>query len=109
MNNEIATSGVEARAKKWFIGIILLIIIASLIALLSGLKNQSNNQMLSPEKASACVSTDGKFDQQHNECGGINKAKCENIGGKFISCGSPCRHDKSAQACIEICESYCQL
>lgn len=109
MDNKVATSKVEDQAKKWFIGIILLVIIISLIVVLSGLKNGSNNQTLLPEKISACMSAGGNFDRQHNECGGIDQAKCESIGGKFVNCGSPCRHDKNADACIEMCEAYCQL
>lgn len=36
-----------------------------------------------------------------------NKKMCEELGGQYQSCSSPCRHDPSATVCIQSCVQLC--
>ena len=56
-----------------------------------------------------CLQNGGVYDDVYKECGGIDKAVCEEIGGIFNECASPCRHDQDAQQCILSCELVCEL
>ncbi len=56
-----------------------------------------------------CNENNGLFDQQYNECAGITKAVCEQNGGTFNDCASPCRHDANAQVCNMMCVEVCEF
>lgn len=72
------------------------------------------NQILSTfqfldQNASSCKSNGGVWNEQYKECGGVKKEVCEKIGGVFINCASPCRHDPNANLCIQMCEEVCSF
>lgn len=61
-----------------------------------------------------CKNTINKPETKYKECemkGGYNSAAdkkmCEEIGGQYISCASPCRHDPPGTMCIQICLQLC--
>jgi hypothetical protein len=56
-----------------------------------------------------CVSAHGSYEPTYRECAGISETTCGAIGGKFVPCGSSCRHDPKAQICNMMCVIYCQL
>lgn len=104
----ITTNQVESKAKRLILMLgLLLVLVACGVLIYQMLSNPNGSS--SANQASACVSVGGTFDHKHNECGGISEAKCKSIGGKFVTCASPCRHLSTDTACIEMCEQYCQL
>lgn len=102
------TDKVESAAKRWILVIGLgLIIVACGILLYKLLSKPVGSG--SAANAGACVASGGSFNPEHNECTGINKAKCALIKGKYIQCGSPCRHSPKAEFCPQVCAEYCQF
>ena len=108
MDNNRLTYKVESGSKKWVIILGLLLVVAACGVLFYKMISKPNEYAVSAG-AGACISVGGNFDSKHNECDNIDKAKCEQISGKFTSCGSSCRHMPKGSTCIDICESYCQL
>lgn len=62
-----------------------------------------------PETVISCVKLGGQIDLALNECEGISKKSCDEIGGTFEECASPCRADPDAEVCILMCEQTCLL
>lgn len=59
-------------------------------------------------KKEKCISANGKWLAEYEECENVEEDVCENIlGGVFSNCESACRHDPSAQACIQLCVPVC--
>ena len=56
-----------------------------------------------------CISNQGIWLFQSNECEGIDKATCEKIGGTFNECASACRNDPKAEVCTMQCVIICQF
>lgn len=60
-----------------------------------------------------CEQSGGTWLEEHNECeaasGGLDEAACSELGGTVIECASACRHDPSAQGCIEVCINVCKF
>lgn len=54
-----------------------------------------------------CISSNGKWLEEYKECEGIPQTQCESLGGTFNECGSACRHNPEAEACILMCVPYC--
>lgn len=51
----------------------------------------------------------GTWIKEHNECEGITKQACEELGGKFNECASACRHMDDDVTCIMICVPVCSF
>ncbi len=62
---------------------------------------------ISTNAGDRCMASGGTWSAQYSECGGINNATCENIGGTFEECASPCRHDPNAMVCVAMCAQIC--
>jgi hypothetical protein len=56
-----------------------------------------------------CMQHGGRWLWQYNECEGITQAKCNEIGGKFYSCTSACRHATEPGPCIMVCVQVCDF
>lgn len=56
-----------------------------------------------------CIAKGGTWSEQYRECGGVDSATCENIGGTFEECASPCRNDPNAIACTMMCVQICKI
>ncbi len=37
-----------------------------------------------------------------------NQLACEDAGGRWNECGSACRNQPDAEACIQVCVAYCE-
>lgn len=53
---------------------------------------------------------------EYKECGmeggfesADDKKMCEEIGGQYVSCVSPCRHDPSGPICAQVCVAICKF
>lgn len=57
----------------------------------------------------ACLSFDGVWLPEFNECEGMAPQQCLNLGGTPNECASPCRNDPDTQACILSCVLICQF
>ncbi|MCW8966387.1 MAG: hypothetical protein OQK82_06855 [Candidatus Pacearchaeota archaeon] len=56
-----------------------------------------------------CMSLDGIWIDDFNECERISSNDCYFLGGEFFSCESACRNDPSAEFCIEVCVQVCKF
>lgn len=56
-----------------------------------------------------CTANGGTWSAQYGECGGVSSATCQNIGGTFDECASPCRHDPKATVCVAMCAQVCNI
>ena len=63
-----------------------------------------------------CIGHKGKWLPFFTECegtwnsDGLNKEKCEEMGGKFDNCTSPCRHDpRPGKICPLVCVRVCKF
>ena len=106
--SQLSTTQVESSAKRWVIILGLSLLALTVCILLYKLLSRSAGSS-SAAKAGSCVASGGVFDPKHSECVGINKSKCDSMGGEYIKCGSPCRHTPSSQICAQVCDEYCQL
>lgn len=109
-DNPIATGKVESGAKRWVLGLGLLILILVGGMLIYKMLSRPAGSS-STKSAGACVEVGGTFDLKHNECKEISEARCKSIGGEFIKCGSLCRHSTQPdpKPCPAVCDEYCQL
>jgi hypothetical protein len=63
----------------------------------------------------ACKENGGTWIEDNQECEvmdstkGLSQDRCEQLGGVFDECASPCRHDPSAEVCIQSCVQLCKL
>lgn len=92
--------------KAWVWLLVTLILIVGAIIIYKLLVKPSSSQ---PSQTKTCAGFGGYFDSKHKECKNISRNQCENLGGKFITCGSPCRHRPKDAICAQVCEEYCQL
>lgn len=63
----------------------------------------------SPNPEGSCLSFDGKWLVESNECEGMPKETCEKLGGTYNECGSACRNDPEAEICTMQCIQVCQF
>jgi len=56
-----------------------------------------------------CQSRGGQWLSQYSECEGVTQDQCQELGGDFNGCESACRHDPSAELCIQVCIAICKL
>jgi len=57
----------------------------------------------------ACFDYNGKWLADYNECEGMEKSVCEEKGGIFEECASPCRHEPEKTVCIQTCVTVCKF
>lgn len=57
----------------------------------------------------ACLSFDGVWVEEANECEGMGKEMCEDLGGTFNECASACRNNPDAQVCTLQCVLVCEF
>ncbi len=56
----------------------------------------------------------GTWLEEHAECeaassdAGLSEDQCQELGGSYASCASPCRHNPE-RACIQVCYSVCSF
>jgi hypothetical protein len=56
-----------------------------------------------------CVDAGGTWIESVRECENINQTVCEKLGGTHEYCASACRHDPTAEMCIEVCVEVCSF
>jgi len=56
-----------------------------------------------------CEENKGTWIESANECEGISKEVCTNLGGNFNECASACRNDPDAQMCTMQCVLVCEF
>lgn len=69
--------------------------------------NQPDAPEVDPE--GACLSFDGNWLTDSNECEGMPKDMCEELGGTYNECASACRNDPEAEMCTMQCVLVCQF
>ena len=57
----------------------------------------------------ACLSFDGNWIEESQECEWMPEEMCINLGGKFDSCASACRNDPDAEICTKQCVMVCKF
>ena len=57
----------------------------------------------------ACLSFDGTWLEESQECEGMAQAQCEELGGVFNECASACRNDVDEQVCTLQCVIVCDF
>ncbi len=57
----------------------------------------------------ACLSFDGNWLEESQECEGMSREQCENLGGTYNECASACRNDPNAEICTLQCVLVCQF
>lgn len=62
-----------------------------------------------PNPEGACLSFDGNWLSDSQECEGMSKEQCETLGGIFNECASACRNDPEAEICTMQCVIVCQF
>lgn len=62
-----------------------------------------------PNPEGACLSFDGNWLADFNECEGMSKDQCENLGGTYNECASACRHNPEAVVCTQQCVFVCEF
>jgi hypothetical protein len=55
----------------------------------------------------ACLSFDGRWNSFYQECEGMPAEMCEDLGGRFDTCASACRHNPNAEMCTMQCVQIC--
>ena len=65
------------------------------------------DETINPE--GACLSFDGNWLAESNECEGMAKEMCEELGGTYNECASACRNDPDAEMCTMQCILVCQF
>jgi len=60
-----------------------------------------------------CKLSGGEWLNDFKECEGpgdmLTEKECINLGGKYASCESPCRHDPVAELCTTVCIKVCKF
>lgn len=64
---------------------------------------------LEPSFELPCITNDGTWVYEANECEGLSKETCEDIGGHFNECASACRNDPDAVVCTQQCVFVCEF
>lgn len=79
-----------------------------MIANLTKITNQNTNQNQQTNQY-RCESNGGTYLKKANECEGISKESCTQIGGTFNECASACRNNPNTETCIQMCVQVCEL
>ena len=56
-----------------------------------------------------CTILGGTYLSKYHECEYIDTEACEIMSGTFNECESACRHDPSAEVCIDVCVPVCKI
>ena|SRR3989344_4996213 len=56
-----------------------------------------------------CKQSGGRWLENYQECEGIQRLQCDQLGGTYADCESPCRNDPKSQQCITLCVQVCKL
>ena len=74
-------------------------------------KNITEGECLdeNPDPEGACLSFDGNWLAESQECEGMGQEQCENLGGTYNECASACRNDPEAEICTLQCVLVCQF
>jgi hypothetical protein len=97
---------------------IILLTSVTLISLISVSKIQPPSQPTEPTPLSGerTISTESKCKilggvwlENWGECENITEDQCTELDGTYANCESACRHDPTAEVCIEICVAVCKL
>ena len=102
---------------KYFLAIILTFIIITIYYLyMYNINKQSPTNPALPTISQTptnnqknCENNKGKWIAKYHECEGLSLAMCEKYGMEYFSCASPCRHNPSAQVCIQMCVEVCKF
>ena len=62
-----------------------------------------------PDPEGACLSFDGTWIEEVQECEWMPKEMCENLGGTYDGCASACRRSPKAEPCTMQCVQVCQF
>lgn len=62
-----------------------------------------------PDPEGACLSFDGTWVEETQECEGMPETMCEELGGSFDACASACRNRPDAQVCTMQCVPVCDF
>lgn len=62
-----------------------------------------------PNPQGACVSFDGNWLEDSQECEGMAQSQCQELGGNYNECASACRNSPKAQLCTTQCVQVCQF
>jgi hypothetical protein len=62
-----------------------------------------------PTLEELCTEEGGNWIDDAQECEGIPKETCENLGGNFNECASACRNDPDAVVCTMQCVLVCEF
>lgn len=97
-------------------GVVLTSIIATLavVALTSFMARQYINTTkkiypVTPEYETLIPCGNGSNTSRFKECEGLTAAKCEELGGTFNECASPCRHEAPGTMCAQVCVAVCEF
>lgn len=69
--------------------------------------NACTAEEVNPE--SACLTFDGTWIQESQECEGMPQEMCVQLGGTFNECASACRNDPDAEICTMQCVQVCSF
>lgn len=61
------------------------------------------------DKEQMCIFNNGNWINSAQECEGISKDDCVEMGGKFNECASACRNDPKAEICTMQCVLVCEF
>ncbi len=62
-----------------------------------------------PNPEGACLSFDGLWLEESQECEGMAPEQCEALGGSYQDCASACRNNPEAEICTLQCIQVCQF
>lgn len=57
----------------------------------------------------SCVSKNGTWVDEFNECEFISESDCYSMNGEYFECESACRNDPEAEMCIMMCVQVCKF
>ncbi len=62
-----------------------------------------------PHLEGACLSFDGNWLEETQECEGMSQEQCSVLGGTYNECASACRNDPNAEICTMQCVQVCEF
>jgi hypothetical protein len=71
--------------------------------------DQTFTEVLTMDFADDCLTNNGTWLEQYQECEYIGQTWCDNVNGEFKECESACRHDPAAELCTLQCVPVCEF
>jgi len=62
-----------------------------------------------PNPKGSCLSFDGNWIEETQECEWMPQEMCDNLGGEYKECSSACRNEPEAENCTLECVQVCQF